>query len=312
MNVYAAVDSGGSKTRVVAVTENGEIRADFRTGSADVTSMPVERLGAVLKEISEKLETSVVMGDAKARLVVGLPGFGEVQRWDDALLNLCARTFFTWPWTVQNDVRLALAGALAGAPGAMVLSGTGSMAWALAPDGREARVGGWGPPFGDEGSSYRIGIDGLRAASHAVDGRGPQTGLLAAFLRAHSKETLWGVVGDLLEDPGSSRSRIAALSSIVDIQAQAGDAIARSILHRAAEDLAAHLDAVFDKLELPTTAAISFAGGSFRSTELRLAFSAYVREIGLSEPALPRFGPVQGGLLMGGCPESALLRVPPN
>ena len=88
---------------------------------------------------------------------------------------------------VVNDVRVAFDGAFACGPGALILSGTGSMAWASLgrPNSPHVRVGGWGDLFGDEGSGYWIGREALTLVSRHLDGRASvpafAEGLLAAI-----------------------------------------------------------------------------------------------------------------------------------
>src|SRR5580658_3817706 len=65
---------------------------------------------------------------------------------------------------ITDDPNIALAGALAGEPGIVVISGTGSIAFEKNARGETARVGGWGYIFGDEGSAFDIVRQALRAA----------------------------------------------------------------------------------------------------------------------------------------------------
>ncbi|HKV44339.1 MAG TPA: BadF/BadG/BcrA/BcrD ATPase family protein, partial [bacterium] len=82
---------------------------------------------------------------------------------------------------VDSDATVALAGALACGPGVVVIAGTGSVALGRDPSGREARAGGWGYLFGDEGSGFAIGLGGIRAALRARDGTGAPTALETAI-----------------------------------------------------------------------------------------------------------------------------------
>ncbi|MYS50866.1 ATPase, partial [Streptomyces sp. SID6013] len=79
-----------------------------------------------------------------------------------------------------SDAVTAHAGALGGRAGVVLAIGTGSVAVGIGADGTYARVDGWGPLLGDDGSGARIGTAGLRAALRAHDGRGPATALLDA------------------------------------------------------------------------------------------------------------------------------------
>ncbi|MGO7755646.1 BadF/BadG/BcrA/BcrD ATPase family protein, partial [Rhizobium ruizarguesonis] len=78
---------------------------------------------------------------------------------------------------VLNDVDAANLGAFAGEQGILILSGTGSMAWARNSKGQSARTGGWGDLIGDEGSRHWIGQKALNLVSQSLDGSAPATAL---------------------------------------------------------------------------------------------------------------------------------------
>lgn len=61
-----------------------------------------------------------------------------------------------------SDLELAHAAAFAGGPGALLIAGTGSGAYAADARGRVRRCGGWGPLLGDDGSAFWLGREALR------------------------------------------------------------------------------------------------------------------------------------------------------
>ncbi|HEY9084978.1 MAG TPA: BadF/BadG/BcrA/BcrD ATPase family protein, partial [Candidatus Tyrphobacter sp.] len=63
-----------------------------------------------------------------------------------------------------HDARIAHAGAFPDGFGVVVIAGTGSMAYGVAPDGRTRTAGGWGYLFGDEGSGFWIARTALARA----------------------------------------------------------------------------------------------------------------------------------------------------
>ncbi len=68
------------------------------------------------------------------------------------------------PWWAVNDGVVAWAGALGLQPGAIVVSGSGAIAFAVNASGESAHSDGLGHWLGDEGSGFDIGQRGLRAA----------------------------------------------------------------------------------------------------------------------------------------------------
>src|SRR2546430_4830476 len=61
-----------------------------------------------------------------------------------------------------------------GAPGIVVISGTGSICVGVNRQGKHVFAGGWGPVAGDEGSGSWIARRALQAVAHATDERGPK------------------------------------------------------------------------------------------------------------------------------------------
>ncbi|MFJ6071071.1 N-acetylglucosamine kinase [Streptomyces sp. NPDC093065] len=136
---------------------------------------------------------------------------------------------------VTSDAVTAHAGALGGRAGVVLAIGTGSVAVGIGADGTYARVDGWGPLLGDDGSGARIGTAGLRAALRAHDGRGPATALLdAATAFFGDLERLPAAVGR----DGNPARTAASFAPEVARAADAGDAVASAIVRDAAADLA--------------------------------------------------------------------------
>ncbi len=81
---------------------------------------------------------------------------------------------------VVHDARLVLAAAGLES-GVALIAGTGSVAYARAPDGREGRAGGWGHLLGDEGSGYWMVREAARRSLEEQD-QGRPPGLLARAL----------------------------------------------------------------------------------------------------------------------------------
>jgi len=194
---------------------------------------------------------------------------------------------------VLNDVDAAQIGAFAGGPGILILSGTGSMAWARDAAGRSYRVGGWGETIGDEGSAHWIGHRLLGLVSQSIDGRAAPSPLVGAVFehlqldRTDPVNALEGWVSRLK----SLRSGIAALAPVADRLAAAGDAGAVAILEQAAEELARHVRTVARLAGLPLE--WSYAGGTFSSRVLREAVASRIG----SPPRPPLLPPIGGALL---------------
>lgn len=75
---------------------------------------------------------------------------------------------------IENDAQATLLGVTAEQAGALLIAGTGAIAYAF--DGSKiVRAGGWGHRAGDEGSGYWLGQEVIRAIFKMEDGRGEPT-----------------------------------------------------------------------------------------------------------------------------------------
>ena len=151
--------------------------------------------------------------------------------------------------------------------GVSLICGQGVNAAGIAPDGRTARLAALGDISGDWGGGHDIGTAALGAAVRARDGRGPRTTL----------ETLvparFGVARPIdvtrrIEAGTLAHARLAELSPVVFAAAGSGDAVARSILDRQADELIAMARAIIVRLHLTRLSpTVVLAGGVFESRD---------------------------------------------
>lgn len=201
-------------------------------------------------------------------------------------------------------------------PGILCVVGTGSSVRAVGPRGDVVQVGGWGQLLGDEGSGYRIGLDGLRAVMRASDGREPRTSLSAVLLDAVSAAEPRDLVGWAAR---ASKGQVAALSVLVAGEGRNGDPVAARIVHRALGAIRAHLEAALERTPgwgmpgrhippgphnppgSPNPPTVAFVGGLVQDgSVLREAVAAIAAELGCAvHPGLvvPERGALRHALL---------------
>jgi N-acetylglucosamine kinase-like BadF-type ATPase len=197
---------------------------------------------------------------------------------------------------VTDDALIALSGATSGAPGIIVIAGTGSIAFGRNAAGRTARAGGWGYLFGDEGGGFHIVRQALAAALRLEEGWGRATSLRAVLLDAAGARD----ANDLLHrfyTPEFPRPRIAAMAKLVDQAAGEGDAVAREILVETGQALAELAAAVRKQLFRGEEARISYLGGVFRSPIVHERFFKLLESEPGNRVVAPVHGPAAGALL---------------
>jgi glucosamine kinase len=160
------------------------------------------------------------------------------------------------PAYVTGDAESARAGAFLGAPGLVVIAGTGSAAYGWNGES-SLQAGGHGFLLGDEGSAYWIGRAAVRAALRFQDQMGGSEPLHRAVIQAAGKD-LDALVSDVCTHP-AERDRLTVLAPAVTALA-AGDLQARKIALKAAEHLAGLAGSILRRLgPLP----VAGAGGVF-------------------------------------------------
>jgi N-acetylglucosamine kinase-like BadF-type ATPase len=169
-----------------------------------------------------------------------------------------------------NDAELVLAGGTPEGWGVALVSGTGSVCLGRSENGRSARVGGWGPLLGDEGSGYDIAMRALRLATQSADGRFEATALLQAALK-HWSLTEPGALIHFVHAPERTAAELAGLAGSVMQLVGKGDPGARRVVAEAAAELAHHVDTVVRRLGLkkpPLAMAGGLLGGQLRPAVL--------------------------------------------
>ena len=132
---------------------------------------------------------------------------------------------------VEHDAPAALAGATLGAPGIIVVAGTGSVVFGENAPGRDVRTGGWGYVFGDEGSGFGLAREAVRAGLDALDGVGPETSLVPV-LTARFGVTDLRLMPMVMYNGHLSRDAWPRRLATCSMTWQAGDAVAAQVVTR--------------------------------------------------------------------------------
>ncbi len=236
--LVVGVDGGGTRTRVVLADLEGRQLARVE-GAATALRPGEERQSAeiIAVLVREALVRAERADTRPAALVVGVAGGGQ-ERAAQALWQALASSRLADDVNVVSDAEIALDDAFGDAAGVLLISGTGSAAFARAPDGRIERCGGWGPVMGDEGSGAWIGRRAMSVITAAQDGREPETTLVGAVLTALEAESLEALIPWAAEaTPGD----FAALAPIVAQVASQGDLRANALISIAVEELVLHV-----------------------------------------------------------------------
>ncbi len=299
--MYLGVDGGGTKTAFLLLNDKGQVAATYTGGSSYYPEVTMEGVGEVIREGVE-----AVMAKAKISVETityaffGLPAYGEDSIEDSRLEILPSTVLNLSQYTCGNDMVCSWAGSLACVDGISVVAGTGSIGYGEYL-GLNARAGGWGDLFGDEGSAYWIAREGLTAFSRMSDGRSPKGALYPLFMQHFKLRDAIDLAGKINNLPAKERSTVAQISKLVTAAALAGDNEAIIIYKRAADELAELVTAIRQTLKVPRDLKlpVSYTGGVFNTGKLILEpFRAALAHANLaSDLKAPLLEPAVGAAL---------------
>jgi N-acetylglucosamine kinase-like BadF-type ATPase len=284
-NLVLGIDGGGTKT--LAWLAPKEVGADpVGTGLGGPGNFQAVGVEAALANLGSAVDAAYADAGVEpgpvAAAVLGLAGSDRDEN-RKILHDWAAGRQLAGAFRVVND---ALPIVAAGSPdgwGIGLISGTGSLCFGQAPDGRSARSGGWGYLFGDEGSAYGLAVAGLRAAAKAADGRGPQTQVLEGYMKALDIRKPADLVSSVYPFAGN-RAKIASLASVVTAAAAAEDVVAGEIVDDGARELAVMVQAVAKKLDLDSAPfSLALTGGVLcANTALRSRLESHLLQLALT------------------------------
>lgn len=247
------IDGGGSSTTAWLADATGKVLGRGSAGPSNVKAVGVPvGLEALRVAASGAIAEAGIGQEPIAVACLGLAGFDRPE--DRQLLqNWNAETIRANRLVLVNDGDLVIAAGTPEGWGIGLIAGTGSIAVGRAADGRTTRAGGWGHLLGDEGSAYAVALAGLRLTARRADGRVPgldrEDRLTEPICKAVGVSEPAGLITAVYGRP-MDRAAIAALAPMVVEAAERGDRSADAILHVAALDLAAMVEAVARSLGL--------------------------------------------------------------
>ena len=165
---------------------------------------------------------------------------------------------------VRDDAYIALRAAVREGDGAVVIAGTGAIAYAE-KGGTGFRSGGYGYLFGDGGSGFGIGAAAIDRLLRSYDGRAPRDAFAEAMETALGTGSLHETLAKIYGDPSPPRAIAAAAPLVLDLAGR-GDRTAGKIIQQAAAELYDLLKAVIKSSGLSgSNAPIAFSGGLLRA-----------------------------------------------
>ena len=256
---YLGIDVGSSKTHALIADAAGRCRGFGVAGAGNYQTVGYDGLARAMQTA---FGTAAQMAGVGAAEIAGA-GFGVAGHdWPadrPPHLAAIATLGLSCPLELVNDaVNGLLAGTTAGW-GVNVTAGSSNNCRGRDRAGREGRVVGNGPPFGEYGGAAEIVARGLQAVNHAWIRRGPPTALTDVYLAATGASDAM----DLMEGLSFYRYELRGEPAIaVFPAAAAGDEVAADIVRWAGEELGWLAVAVIRQLDLQDEAVEVVQSGS--------------------------------------------------
>lgn len=288
---FLGIDGGGTKTTCLVSDES--LNEIFRTVGSSINfySEGLRKARENMKEMLLEIERNTGISHFDGVCIGSSALFSRAD--EKTKKAFCDGIFDCGNIIMDSDLFIALK-ASGRKNCAVVISGTGSMTAAADKNGEIITKGGFGYILGDEGSGYRIALDGIRGAVRCLDETGEKTVLgeaLLDFSGASSKEELV----DKFYSPEKSRKEIASFAPYVIKAAENGDGVALSIVSYQLKLLSETLRALSFLLEEKPFAALF--GGVFQNSSFMInKFSELIRDF-TSGCELLKNEPVFGALI---------------
>jgi len=288
--LLCGMDGGGTTTKVVVCNLEGQMLHSFQTGTINHYGAGIPKVRENFADIAAKLMArfdclpgTIFTGNS------ALDGLAE----DTLVQDVTNSVFKPSKVVFHSDVYIALLSFTLGNPGAVLISGTGSMACGIDAGGVYHTAGGWGQVLGDEGSAYHMALKGIKAALRGYDGLSEPTQLSASVMKFFDLKKMSDII-DKIYNPPFEKSVIAAFATELETTADEGDRVALEIIESEAKWLYKLAIAITRKCN---TQNLGYYGSVLNQNyRIRSKLSALLKEQFISLQT-PRFKPEIGALI---------------
>ncbi|MCW5736045.1 MAG: N-acetylglucosamine kinase [Enhydrobacter sp.] len=231
-DLVIGVDGGGTGCRARVEDGEGRVLGTGVGGPAAVRFGSERSMDAVLQACNAALAAARLPPDSLGAMDAAIGLAGLSRKGAAEKLTALAHPFRSVRFV--DDAVIACIGAHGGADGGIVIIGTGSAGVARV-EGRVVRVGGYGFPISDEASGADLGLQALRLALRAHDGRSPATDFTREMMSRFGDDPFEAVAWM----DRATATDYATFAPLVVRHANAGDPVAGKILRQAAGEIGA-------------------------------------------------------------------------
>lgn len=249
--LFIGVDGGGSKCKARLENAQGQLLAEVIAGPANPATDFAQTVDSILTACQQAVVRAGYHTDSLTRchVVLGLAGVNiprvqrQMQNWRHPFASMA----------VTTDLHIACLGAHGGRDGAILITGTGTAAFASVA-GEQSLFSAQGFPLGDRGSGAWLGWQGVCATLDVLDGLQPASGLSHSICRQLGVSSNTDLISCCI---GYKAADYGQLAPLVLQQQQAGDVYATDIVERGL----GYVQALLQRLQQTGAASIAMTGG---------------------------------------------------
>ena len=294
---FVGIDGGGSKLRIAITDADLRSLASIESAPANPSVIGHDNARRLIRhEIAGALRQARLQPQDIAAAAIGIAGASNLHS-EDWLLETVKPTLPDALIVPSSDLEIALVGSLGQRQGILLLAGTGSAIYGVAPGGQRLQIGGWGYLLGDEGSGYWIGSQLLRhiIARHDQGASSKDDALTRACMDVLGLTEPRELIAWLYRSKEPPVTLVASLAELVLNAAADCSSWATICVESAAEQLTQQVNLMRSRLNYEN-APIAFAGGLLDNDN---ALSQRVTQrLGLPRRPIARHSPVIGAALL--------------
>jgi N-acetylglucosamine kinase-like BadF-type ATPase len=303
MKYFLGIDVGSSKTHALIADETGQCIGFGKAGAGNHQTVGYDGLADVLQKSFEEarqragVEKGQVAGAGFGVAGCDFPSDRTEHLQAIAMLGLAC------PLEVVNDGMNGLICGTSHGIGVNVTAGSSNNCRGRGKNGKEGRIVGNGPMFGEYGGAMEIVYRAMQFVNYAWIQRTPPTALTKVFLEATgAKDEM-----DLMEGLSNGQYHLFPLIAVKVInEARAGDRAAREVIRWAGEELgwlavsvARQIEMEDEEVEIVQSGTVFEAGELLTQPMHRLVLEHLPKAKLIRLDGPPVVGPLMLGMQMG-------------
>lgn len=292
--MYIGIDGGGTKTKFVLTDENLNVIDECIEETCHFAQVGYDGMETIL---TRGIQTLIQRNHVNEVCIgYGLAGYGQEEHIRTEIENVVKKVSLHNRYVLVNDVQSALAGALAGHDGIVMIAGTGSIAFGQKGD-LSQRCGGFGNIIGDEGSAFWLSKQMLSIFCKQADGRLPKTKIYDILMKECHLNKDYDMISYVRDELNNDRSKIAQLAMYAYEAAKENDETMIHLYDECAKEISYHINTLYHKMFENEKVNVSYIGGVFKAQDLILQpLKKYLhKNLTLHSPKLP---PESGVILL--------------